>query len=122
MSRAYQASIGVYKKQFYTFDFGKSGALTLNSGNGFHIVIADVAALDRPAIKAALAVDAEHLTVGPIQFNLRDCSATFRGCRLGPTTWIATEYADTLIMSNLPVIRDEIVYLVRSLIHLLESA
>ena len=111
MSRAYTAAIAVFKKQLYTFDFG----------NDFHIVVADVAALDRPAIKAALTKDAEHLTVGPIQFNLQDCSATFRGCRLGPTTWIATEYADTLIISNLPAVRDEIIYLVKSLIHLLES-
>ncbi len=111
MSRAYQASIGVYKKQLYTYNFG----------NNFHIVIADIDSLDRPAIKAALATDANTLTVGPIQFNLRDCIATFRGIRIGPTTWIVSDYADTLVISNLPATRDEIVYLVRSLVHLLES-
>jgi hypothetical protein len=111
MSRAYHASIGVFRKQFYTFDFG----------NNFHIVVADVAALDRPAIKAALAADTDFLTVGPIRFDLKNCAVNIKGTRIGPTTWIASEYADTLIICNLPAVRDEIVYLVKSLIHLLES-
>jgi hypothetical protein len=111
MSRAYTAAIGIFRKQIYTFDFQ----------NDFHILLADVGALDQPVIKAAIAGAAELLTVGPIQFNLRDCAATFRGIRIGPTTWIASEYADTLIMCSLPATRDEIVYLVKSLIHLLES-
>ena len=111
MSRAYTASIAIFKNHLYTFNF---------SGN-IHITIADIESLNRPAIKAAIAADANILTVGPIQFDLQNCVATFRGCRVGPTAWIATEYADTLIISNLPVVRDEIVYLVKSLIHLLES-
>jgi hypothetical protein len=111
MSRAYTAAIGIFRKQIYTFDFG----------NDFHILLADIGALDRPAIKAAIAANADILTVGPIQFNLRDCSANLKGTRIGPLTWIASEYADTLIMCNLPAKRDEIVYLVKSLIHLLES-
>ena len=111
MSRAYHASIGVFKKQFYTFDFG----------HAFHIVIADIAALDRPAIKAGLAANSDILKVGPIQFDLKNCVVNIKGTRIGPTTWIASEYADTLIISDLPAVRDEIIYLVKSLVHLLES-
>ena len=111
MSRAYRASIGIFRKQFYTFDFQ----------NNFHIVIADIAALDRPAIKAALAADANTITVGPIQFDLKTCTAILKGTRIGPTSWIVSDYSDTLSMSNLPATRDEIEYLIKSLIHLLES-
>jgi hypothetical protein len=111
MSRAYTAAVGIFRKQIYTFDFQ----------NDFHILLADIRSLDRPAIKAAIAANATLLTVGPIQFNLRDCSANFKGSRIGPTMWISSEYADTLIMCGLPATRDEIVYLIKSLIHLLES-
>jgi hypothetical protein len=117
MSRAYSAAIGIYKEQIYTFDFGS----TDDFGSGFQILLADVGVLDRPAIKAAIAANTDLLTVGPIQFNLRDCSANFKGARIGPTSWITSDYADTLIMCSLPATRDEIVYLVKSLIHLLES-
>lgn len=119
MSRAYTAAIGIFRKQIYTFDFGKTHPGDF--GNNFHILLADVNELDRPAIKATIAANADLLTVGPIQFNLRECSAHFKGTRIGPTTWIASQYADTLIMCSIPATRDEIVYLVKSLIHLLES-
>lgn len=111
MSRAYTAAIAVFKKHLFTFDFGAD----------FHITIGDIASLDRPAIKEAISAKADILTVGPIQFDLQNCVATFKGCRLGSTAWVATNYADTLIISNLPAVRDEIVYLVKSLIHLLSA-
>lgn len=111
MSRAYTAAIAIFKKHLFTFDFGSN----------FHITIADIDTLDCSTIKTAIAADANILTVGPIQFDLKNCVASFKGCRVGPTAWIVTEYADTLIISNLPAVHDEIVYLVKSLIHLLES-
>ncbi len=111
MSRAYTATIGVSKKQLYTFNFD----------NNYHIIVADVGTIDIPAVKEALAGSANTLIVGPIQFNLHNCSANFKGTALGPTTWIASEYADTIFMNGLPAQRDEIVYLVESLLHLLEQ-
>ena len=111
MSRAHTAAIGVFRKKLFTFDFG----------NDFHILLADIGTLNRSVIKAAISTNADMLKVGPIQFNLRDCSANLKGMQIGPQSWITSEYSDTLIMCSLPATRDEIVYLVKSLIHLLES-
>lgn len=109
MSRAYHAVIGIFRKQFFTFDLQ----------NDFHITIADISSVDR---KATIN-NSNHLKVGPLTFNFENNKtlATFYGSRIGPTSWIASEYSDTIIMMDVPATREEILYLVSSLIHLLES-
>ena len=107
MSRAYHATIGVFRKQFFTFDLQ----------NNFHITIANIDTVDR------VEVSGNHLTVGKLTFNFEanKTTAAFMGSCIGPTSWIVSEYADTLIMIDVPAIREEILYLANSLIHLLES-
>ena len=126
MSRAYHASIGIFRQKFYTFDFGNSVTVSSNDrplagdfGDNFHMILS--AAIDKKKVSQELAAKSNILTVGPITFNLETSSATFRGCRLGPSSWIATEYADSLIMTGLPATGEEIAYLVKSLIHLFTS-
>jgi hypothetical protein len=111
MSRAHHASIGIFKKMFYTFDFE----------NNYHISLADNLLLNINTISRELKENSNILHVGPITFNLETSTAIFKGCRLDSTSWVASEYADSLIINDIPASRDEIIYLVKSLIHLLIS-
>lgn len=108
MSRAYHATIGVFRKQFFTFDLQ----------NNFHITITNIDSVDQVVIAD------NRLIVGPLTFNFEanKTTATFMGSCIGPTSWIVSKYADTLIMMDVPAIREEILYLANTLIHLLKSS